>query len=104
MAKNGVAGIGFAAFAVVCCAALPLLAATGSTLALGSVVGLGAGVAAAAALIGMVVVRAGRRRHARPASPRSRTASPSRSSTAGKRCGSAVVPAASRSSAPDRMN
>ena len=73
MTKNGVAGIGFAAFAVVCCAALPLLAATGSTLALGSVVGLGAGVAAAAALIGMVVVRAGRRRQCGPTTSARRT-------------------------------
>jgi membrane protein implicated in regulation of membrane protease activity len=58
-----VAGVGF--LAVVCCAAFPLLAAVLGSVALGSVLGVGAGILAAMVLLALVLVRARRRRQAR---------------------------------------
>ena len=62
MTKNGVAGIGVAAFAVVCCAALPLLAALIGGLTAGAVAGIGAGAVAGIGLF--VLARSARRRRA----------------------------------------
>lgn len=65
--RGGLAALGIAAFAVVCCAALPLLAAIAGGAALGAVLGIGAGVVAAGLLVGLVVVRIRRRACVRPA-------------------------------------
>jgi hypothetical protein len=62
VAKGGLAGVGIAILAVVCCGAIPLLAATFSALALGALLGIAGGVVGVAALMAVVVVRAGRRR------------------------------------------
>jgi len=61
-AKGGVAAFGIAAFAIVCCAGLPLLAAVAGGVALGTVLGVGAGLVAVLLLVGAVVMRARRRR------------------------------------------
>lgn len=61
-ARGGPAAVGIAAFAVVCCAAFPLLAALAGGVALGTILGVGAGLVAAAVLVGLIVVRARRRR------------------------------------------
>lgn len=61
-ANGGLAGVGLAAVMVVCCAAIPLLAALAGSVALGTVLGVGAGAAAALVLGGLVVARARRRR------------------------------------------
>lgn len=63
---GGVAALGIAAFAVACCAALPLLAALAGSVAVGTVLGVGAGLAAAALLGGLVVARARPRRAGEP--------------------------------------
>ena len=62
--RTGLAAIGLGALAIACCAGLPLLGALLSSVALGAVLGIGAGVLAAAVLIGAVVVRARARRRA----------------------------------------
>lgn len=61
-AKNGIAGLVVVAFAVVCCGALPLVAALASTLAIGAVLGVGAGILAIVAVVGAVAIRLRRRR------------------------------------------
>ena len=61
-----VAGIG--ALAVVCCAGLPLLVGLAGGLALGAVLGAGAGIVAVVSLTALVLARA-RRRRARHAHP-----------------------------------
>jgi len=60
--KMGLAALGIGAFAVVCCAGLPLVAGVLGGVALGSVLGVGAGALAAVVVIALVVVRARRQR------------------------------------------
>ena len=62
--RSGLAALGTAAFAIVCCAALPLVAALVGSVAVGTVLGVGAGLAAAALLVGLAVVGVRRRRRA----------------------------------------
>lgn len=63
-ATGMVAGIGLAAFAVLCCAGLPLVGGLIGGLTLAGVLGIGAGVliAAATVCVAVVVVRARRER------------------------------------------
>gem|GEM_PF-2573694 len=60
--RTGLAALGIGAFAVVCCAGLPLLAGVLGGVALGSVLGVGMGVLAVGVVIALVVVRARRQR------------------------------------------
>jgi hypothetical protein len=60
--KMGLAALGIGAFAVVCCAGLPLVAGVLGGVALGSVLGVGAGALAAIVVIVLVVARARRQR------------------------------------------
>jgi hypothetical protein len=62
-AQGGLAALGVAAFAIVCCAAFPLLAAVAGGVALATILGVGAGVVAVVLLVGLVVMRV-RHRHA----------------------------------------
>lgn len=57
----GVAALGVGALAVACCAGLPLLAGFAGSLALGTVIGVGAGALSLIALVGFVVLRSRRR-------------------------------------------
>ena len=59
--QSGLAALGIAAVAIVCCAALPLLAALAGGVALGALLGVGAGVVAAVLLVGTVVARSRKR-------------------------------------------
>lgn len=59
---TGLAALGIGAFAVVCCAGLPLVAGVLGGVALGSVLGVGAGVLAVVVVIALVVLRARRQR------------------------------------------
>lgn len=61
-ATSGVAGPALAALAVVCCGAVPLIAAFAGTLALGALLGIGAGVLAIAAVAGGLLIRTRRSR------------------------------------------
>ena len=63
---RGLAALGIAAFAIVCCAALPLLAALAGSVAIGTVLGVGAGLVAAVLLVGLVVALVRRRRACEP--------------------------------------
>lgn len=58
--KMGLAALGIGAFAVVCCAGLPLVAGVLGGVALGSVLGVGAGALAVIVVIVLVVARARR--------------------------------------------
>ncbi len=60
--KMGLAALGIGAFAVVCCAGLPLVAAVLGGVALGSVLGVGAGALAVIVVIALVAARARRQR------------------------------------------
>lgn len=60
--KMGLAALGSGAFAVVCCAGLPLVAGVLGGVALGSVLGVGAGALAVIVVIVLVVARARRQR------------------------------------------
>jgi len=60
--KIGLAALGIGAFAVVCCAGLPLVAGVLGGVALGSVLGVGAGALAVIVVIVLVVARARRQR------------------------------------------
>ena len=60
--KMGLAALGIGAFAVVCCAGLPLVAGVLGGVALGSVLGVGAGALAVIVVIVLVVARAHRQR------------------------------------------
>ncbi len=60
--RTGFAALGIGTFAVVCCAGLPLLAGVLGGVALGSVLGVGAGLLAVIVVIALVVVRARRQR------------------------------------------
>ncbi len=61
--KRGLAALGVAAFAVVCCAGLPLLAGLLGGIALGSVLGVGVG-ALAVVIVSALIVARGRRQRA----------------------------------------
>ncbi len=60
--KMGLAALGIGAFAVVCCAGLPLVAGVLGGVALGSVLGVGAAALAVIVVIVLVVGRAPRQR------------------------------------------
>ena len=60
--KMGLAALGIGAFAVVCCAGLPLVVGVLGGVALGSVLGVGAGALAVIVVIVLVVARARRQR------------------------------------------
>lgn len=60
--KTGLAALGVGAFAVACCAGAPLLVGVLGGVALGSVLGIAAGVVAVIGLTALVVVRTRRRR------------------------------------------
>ena len=60
--KTVPAALGIGAFAVVCCAGLPLVAGVLGGVALGSVLGVGAGVLAVVVVIALVAARARRQR------------------------------------------
>jgi len=64
--QGGLAAFGIAAFAVLCCAALPILAALAGSVAIGTVLGIGAGLAAAVLLAVAVVANVRRRRACAP--------------------------------------
>ena len=53
--RSGLAALGVAALAAVCCAALPLIAGLVGSVAVGALLGLAAGFAAAALLVGVAV-------------------------------------------------
>jgi Flp pilus assembly protein TadB len=65
--KTGLASLGIAALAVLCCAAVPLLAAVAGGLALGALVGVAAGVVAVLVLVALIVAWTRRRRTSAPA-------------------------------------
>jgi hypothetical protein len=56
-AKDGLAALGLAVVAVGCCAGLPLLAALAGSVALGTLLGVGAGILAAVGLVGAVMLK-----------------------------------------------
>jgi hypothetical protein len=58
---SGVTGVAVALVAIGCCAVLPLAVALAGSIALGTLIGFGAGGAALIALVGLIVVRARRR-------------------------------------------
>jgi len=60
--RTGLAALGIGAFAVVCCAALPLVAGGLGGVALGSVLGVGAGALAVVVVIVLVAARVRRQR------------------------------------------
>jgi len=60
--KTGLAELGFGGFAVACCAGAPLIAGVLGGVALGSVLGIAAGIIAVIGLTALVVVRTRRRR------------------------------------------
>ena len=63
---TGFAAVGVAAFAIACCAGGPLVVGALSGVAVGAVLGIGAGIVALAAVGGLAVVRARRRRACDP--------------------------------------
>lgn len=66
-AKGALVAVAVAVFAVVCCAGLPLLVAAAGSVALGSLLGAGAGIAAALTLLAVVLVGIKHRRACRTA-------------------------------------
>ena len=60
-AAGGFAALGLGALVVGCCAGLPLLAALAGSVAIGTVLGVGAGLLALVGLAILVIVRARRR-------------------------------------------
>jgi len=63
--RTGLAALGIGAFAVVCCAGLPLIAGVLGGVALGSVLGAGVGVVAVVLVSALVVARRARRQRVR---------------------------------------
>lgn len=61
-ANDGLAAVVIAAFAIACCAALPLLATLAGSVALATILGIGAGVVAMAVLVALIVSRQRARR------------------------------------------
>jgi hypothetical protein len=62
-ARTSLAAVGVAIVAIVCCAGLPLLATLAGGIALGTLLGVGAGVLAVLVVGGALAVRARRRRN-----------------------------------------
>jgi len=60
--KTGLAALGMGALVVVCCAALPLVAGVLGGVAIGAILGVGAGVLALAVLATLVLLRGRRKR------------------------------------------
>jgi hypothetical protein len=60
--RIGVAGVGIAAVLLACCAALPLIGGVIGGIAIGAVLGVGAGILALAALAAVIVITVRRRR------------------------------------------
>jgi uncharacterized membrane protein len=56
-AKQGLALLAMVAFAAICCAALPPLAVLAGGIAIGALVGIGAGLVATVGLVALVVLR-----------------------------------------------
>ncbi len=67
----GLAGVGAVALAIGCCGVLPIAVVLASTVAVGALLGIGAGLIALIAIVAIVVVRA--RRRAASESPPSST-------------------------------
>lgn len=65
--EGGLAAVGVAAFLVACCGAAPLLVVLVGSLTIGALAGIGAGVLALAALVGVVVFLRRRRACEAPA-------------------------------------
>ena len=62
--SRGLGALGIAALALVCCAALPLLVAAGSVVAVARIGGLGLGAVALGAAVVLLALRVRRRRSA----------------------------------------
>ena len=67
--RTGLAALGVGVLAVVCCAAAPLLVGVVGGVALGSLLGVAAGIIAVVGLTAMVVVRKRRRRACAASTP-----------------------------------
>jgi hypothetical protein len=67
---TGVAGLGVLALVVGCCGALPLAVAIAGGVALGALLGVGAGAVALIAVVSLIVVRARRRSACQAPEPR----------------------------------
>jgi hypothetical protein len=65
-ASTGLAAAAVVGFAVACCGVVPLALAAGSSLAIGTVLGVGAGILALVALTALLIVRTRRRRACAP--------------------------------------
>jgi hypothetical protein len=65
-AHTGLAAAAIVAFGVACCGGVPLALAALSSLAIGTVMGVGAGILALVALTALVIVRVRRRRACAP--------------------------------------
>jgi hypothetical protein len=63
-AASGLAALGIAVVAIACCAGVPLLLALAASVGIGTVLGIAGRIAAAALLVGAVVIGAVRRRGA----------------------------------------
>jgi len=68
--RSGLAAVAIAAFAVICCAGFPLVAAIAGSLALGTLLGAGTGILAAVMLIALIAIRVRRRRACQTHAPR----------------------------------
>jgi hypothetical protein len=66
---TGAAGVGAVALAIGCCAAAPLLVALAGSIAVGTLLGIGAGAIALILLVALVVLRARRRATCQPPGP-----------------------------------
>jgi hypothetical protein len=71
-ARAGLAGVAALALVIGCCGAFPLVVVLASSVALGTLLGIGAGIVALIALLGLLVVRARRRAACEPLEPRFR--------------------------------
>ncbi len=69
---SGFVALGIAALAIGCCAGVPLIAALAGGVAVGTLLGVGAGILAAIALIAAMVLRTRARRRASVARPSDR--------------------------------
>jgi len=69
-ARTARAAVAIAVFAVVCCAGFPLVAAVAGSIALGTLLGTGAGIFGAVMLIALIAIRVRRRRACQAHAPR----------------------------------